>query len=62
MPDCLNSVWGQSVHFVKFPTLRVSKGCSSHSFHPVSTKVYGKHGNQRGRGGGGGVTDCYVLW
>ncbi len=43
-----SSLWGHSVHFAKFPMLRLSKGCRSYSFHPISTKLYGKHGNQGG--------------
>ncbi len=41
----LSSAWGHSVHFPKFPMLRFSKGYCCHSFHPISTKLYGKHGN-----------------
>ncbi len=43
-----SSVWGHSVHSAKFPMLRFLKGYCSHNFHSVSTKLYGKHGNQRG--------------
>ncbi len=43
MPDSLSSVWVHSVHFAKFPMLRFSKGCSSHSFCPISAKLYGKN-------------------
>ena len=44
----LSSVWDYSVHFAKISDLRFSKGYCSHSFHPVSTKLYGKHGNHGG--------------
>ena len=42
----LSSVWGHSVHFAKFPMLRLSKGYCSHNFYSISTKLYRKHGNQ----------------
>ncbi len=42
----LSSVWGHSVHFVIFRMLRFSKGFYCPSFHRISTKLYGKHGNQ----------------
>ncbi len=44
----LSLVWGHSVHFAQFPMLRLSKGYCSHSFHSISPKLYGKHGNQGG--------------
>ena len=44
----LSSVWGHSVHVPKFPMLRLSKGYCCHSFHPISTKLYGKYGNHGG--------------
>ena len=31
--------------FQNFPMLRFSKGYCSHSFHPISSKRYGKYGN-----------------
>ncbi len=36
----LSSVWGHSVHFVKFLILRLSKSSCSNSFHPISTSPY----------------------
>ncbi len=48
----LSSVWGHSVYFAKFPILRFLIGYCSHSFHPMSTKLYGKHGDRGGGGGG----------
>ncbi len=39
---------GQSVHFSKFLMLRFSKVDCSSSFHSISTKFYGKYGNQAG--------------
>ena len=42
----LSSVWGHSVHFAKFPVLRFSKGHCCYTFHPISTKLYWKHGNK----------------
>ena len=41
--DHLSSVWGDSVHFAKFPMLTFSKGYYSRSFHPISTKPHRKH-------------------
>ena len=32
----LSSVWGHSLHFPKFPMLRLSKRYCAHSFHPLS--------------------------
>ncbi len=37
----LRSILGHSVHFAKFPMLTFSKG--SHSFHPISTRLYRAH-------------------
>ena len=48
MSDSLSSIQGHSVHFAKFPMLIFSKGYCSHRFYPISTKLYGKHGNQVG--------------
>ena len=48
MPDSLSLVWGHSVHFAKFPMLRYSKGCCSHSFHSIATKLYCKYVGQEG--------------
>ncbi len=47
--DSVSSVWGPLVHFAKFPALKLSKGYYSHSFHPISTKLYGNYGNQGGK-------------
>ena len=44
--DSLSSVWGHSVHFVKYLRWRFSKSYCPHSFHSISTKLYGKYGNQ----------------
>ncbi len=44
----LSPVWGHSMHFAKIPLLRFSKGYCSHSLHPISTKIYGNHGNHVG--------------
>ncbi len=51
MSDSLSSIWGQNsvLHFAKFPMLRFSKGYSFHSFHPISTKLYGKYCKIRGK-------------
>ncbi len=46
MPECLSLVWGHSVHFAKFPILRVSKRYSFNSFHQISTKLHAKYPNQ----------------
>ncbi len=46
MSDSLSPVWGYSVHFAKFPVEKFSKGYCSHIFHPISTRLYGKHDNQ----------------
>ncbi len=43
----LSSVLGHSVHFAEFLMFRFSKGYCC-SFHPISTKLYGKHDNQGG--------------
>ncbi len=43
MPDSLSLVWGHSVHCVKFPMLRFSKGHYSPSFHSIWTKLYCKY-------------------
>ncbi len=32
----------------KISNAKISKGHCSHGFHPISTKIYGKHGNQGG--------------
>ena len=48
MSDSLSSVWCHSVHRAKFLMLGTSKDFSSHSFHSISTKLYGKYGNQWG--------------
>ncbi len=48
MSDASSSGWGHSVHFAKSPMLRFSKGYCSDSFHPISTKLYGKYGNHVG--------------
>ncbi len=45
-PGHLSSVWGHSVHFEKFLILTFSTGYWFHSFNPISSKLYGKHGNQ----------------
>ena len=43
--DSLTLLWSHSVHFRKFPMLRCSKCCSSHSFHSISTKLYSQCGD-----------------
>ena len=45
MSDSLRSLWGHLVHFAKFLMLRFLKGYCFHSFHPISTKLYGTYGN-----------------
>ncbi len=47
----LSSICGHSVRYANFLILTFSKGYCSHSFHPISTKLYGKHGNQGESGG-----------
>ncbi len=42
----LSSVWVIRCTLVQFSTLRFLKGYCSHSFHPISTKIYGNHGNR----------------
>ncbi len=51
MSDYSSSVCNDSVHFAKFPMFRFSKGYSTHSFDPISPKLYGKCVC----GGGGGA-------
>ncbi len=47
--NCICRIFGgHSVHFGKFLMLTFSKGYSSHSFHPISAKRYGKYDNQWG--------------
>ena len=48
MTDSLSSLWGHSVYLARLPMWRFSKGYCSHSFHPFSTKLYGKYGHQGG--------------
>ncbi len=46
MSDSLSSFWSHSAQFAKFPMLRFSKVYCYHNFYPISTKFYGKCGNQ----------------
>ncbi len=46
LSESLSSVWNHLVHLAKFWMFRFSKGYSCHSFHSISTKLYGKVGNQ----------------
>ncbi len=52
---------GHSVHFAKFTMLRLSNGYCSHSFHPISTKLYGKNGNYGGIGAITFFAICQIL-
>ncbi len=60
-----------TVSFAKFLMLRFSQGCCSHSFHPISTKLHGKHGIQGAiqavtffffLGGGGDIPKLKIWW
>ncbi len=42
----MSDSWGHSVRLAKFLMLRSSKAYSSHSFPPISTKLYGMYGYQ----------------
>ena len=48
MSDSINSVWGHSVAFAKFPISRFSEGHSCHNFQRISIKRHGKYGSQCG--------------
>ncbi len=41
-----SSFWGHSLHFANFPILGFSEGYCSQHFHPITTKLCEKHGNQ----------------
>ena len=41
----LSSVWDNSVHFAKFPTLRFQMVTLLRQIYPILTKLYGKYGN-----------------
>ncbi len=46
MPDSLSLVWGNSVHFAKFPIPRVLKHYSFNSFYQISTKLHTMYHNE----------------